>query len=832
LSGINVVELAEGIAGSYCGKLFADLGADVVKVESPSGDELRHRESTARGADGSFRGGAFLHLNTNKRSTVIDAASAEGRERLGNLLDRSQLVIESTGPGRMEAWGLSWEALHAQAPGVSVVSISGFGATGPYKDYLWDDLIAQTMSDALIHSRVGEDPVRLPGHLGLHIVASMAALGALAAVVRAESTGEGCFVDCAATEALASLPYRASTLLSHQYRGGGPGPDLVQVARESLFPVGVQPCADGYVALMSTPQQLENMLETLNDDNLKAAFARPDAFERGDTKEALDAALYPWLLSRTRAEATAEAQHNGWPLAGVNSPPEVLEAEHLTQRQFWEHTDDPVAGAVNLPGPPCRFAEGGFSIRRLAPGLGEHDAEIVAELASPPPERGTPGVGPPAAGRASSAGPLSGIRILDMTTVWSGPFATMLLADLGAEVIRVENPWVLPPTTKGYQARPTISDPGFLGSLYGPPIADRPDRPWNRHAMNNSLCRNKLSCTIDNRRPEGRELLMRLAERSDVFIDNFKASGLARMGIQVSELQARNPRLVIVRMPPTGTTGDWAEYTGFGAQFDGLTGMLWLCGHRDSELFTNPGTTYMDAASGPATAFATIAALRYRAGTGRGQVVEFAQSENVLNHLGDVFVDCQLDVAPERWGNRDRWRAPQGLYRCHGQEQWLAISVGDDESWRALATVLGREELGHDPRFATAASRRANHDELDVMIGAWAGEQSLSEAFHQLQRAGVAAGPLLDDESFASDPQFNDRQWQRPLHSLDVGTHLHPGLPYRGVPQEWRRGSPVLGEDNEYVYKEVLGVSDEDFARYQEEKFLAEDYLDRLGEPF
>jgi crotonobetainyl-CoA:carnitine CoA-transferase CaiB-like acyl-CoA transferase len=267
LSGINVVELAEGVAGSYCGKLFADLGAEVVKVESPDGDELRHHESPVQVGDGSFRGGAFLHLNTNKRSTVLDRASADDRKRLGNLLDRSQLVIESTGRGRMEAWGFPWDDLHARSPGVTVVSISGFGATGPYADYQWDDLIAQTMSDALIHSRVGEDPVRLPGHLGLHIVASMAALGALAAVVQAESTGEGCFVDCAATEALAALPYRASTLLSHQYRGGGPGPDLVQVARESLIPGGVQPCADGYVAMMSTPQQLENLLETLNDDN-------------------------------------------------------------------------------------------------------------------------------------------------------------------------------------------------------------------------------------------------------------------------------------------------------------------------------------------------------------------------------------------------------------------------------------------------------------------------------------------------------------------------------------------------------------------------------------
>jgi crotonobetainyl-CoA:carnitine CoA-transferase CaiB-like acyl-CoA transferase len=350
--------------------------------------------------------------------------------------------------------------------------------------------------------------------------------------------------------------------------------------------------------------------------------------------------------------------------------------------------------------------------------------------------------------------------------------------------------------------------------------------------MNNSLGRNKLSCTIDTRRPEGRELLMRLAERSDVFVDNFKASGLARMGINLSELEARNPRLVIIRMPPTGLTGDWSGYTGFGAQFDGLTSLLWLCGHRGSDLTTSPATTYMDGASGPAAALAVIAALRYRSGTGRGQLVEFAQSENILNHLGDVFVDCELGVEPERWGNRDRWRAPQGLYRCRGEEQWIAVSVGDDEAWRALAGVLGRSELGRDARFADAASRRAHHDELDELIGAWSAQQSAPDAFAALQRAGVAAAPFLDDPSLAADPQFRARQWQRPLESLDVGTHLHPGLPYRGVPQEWRRGSPVLGQDNEYVYKDIMGVSDEDFERYRAAKILAEDYLDPLGDPY
>jgi len=850
LSGIVVVELAEGIAGSYCGKLFADLGADVVKVETARGDVLRRRGEGPAAPDGTRRSGAFLHLNTNKRSVVVDPADPDARERLWRLLERARLVVEVRHQGCLARYGISFEELHERVPGLSVVHISGFGATGPYADYRWDDIVVQATSGALLlQGHPDQEPLRLPAHLGLYFVGAVAALGGLSAAMLGEAGAGGCFVDCAAVEALATLPARQAPLLAYHYRGCQPVAGALAAARDTLIPTGVFPCADGYMAMMSTPQQLNEMLEVLDDDNLKAAFARPDAFERGETKEAVDAAVYPWLLARTRAEATAAAQAVGWPLAGVNSPEEVLAADHLHQRGFWVHADDPVAGSLDLPGPPHRFAEGGWSLRRLAPGLGQHQAELEAELAAerasaaregasaaaersagaggPSPGDGRRGQRPPA---TVLRPPLEGVRVVDLTTVWAGPYATMFLADLGAEVIRVENPWVLPPTTKGYQARPVLTNPGFLGSLYGPPAPGQPDRPWNRHAMNNSLARNKLSCTIDTRRPEGLELLMRLVERSDVFIENFKAKGLANMGIHVSELQARNPRLVVVRLPPAGTTGDWSGYTGFGAQFDGLTGLLSLCGHRGSDLTTSPATTYMDGASGPAGAFATIAALRYRAATGRGQVVELSQSENVINHLGDVYVDCELGVAPERLGNRDRWQAPQGLYRCRGG-RWLAISVDDDDSWRALASVLGRPELGDDPRFGDAAGRQAHHDELDELIGAWATDHDVLEAFHALQRAGVAAGPLLDDELFVADPQVAARHWLQPLRSLDVGTHLHPGLAFGGVPQVWRRGSPVLGEDNDYVYKEILEVSDEELERYRADKILAEDYLDPLGNP-
>ena len=815
LDGLKVVELGRGTATSYCGKIFADLGAEVLKVEPPAADVLRSRA------------GAFLHLNTNKSAVRLDPVAAAGREQLAVLASRADLLIESHPDGGLPDWGLDWNRLHSEAPRLSVVCISGFGTTGPYAGYAWDDLVVQAAAGTLLLQNDEEqDPLRLPGELALYFVGHMAALAGLAAATAADHSGEGSFLDCSALEALATLPARQAPLLGWFYRGCEPiPPEVLSAGSATLIPTGVLPCADGYMAMMSTPQQLNEMLEVLGDDEARAAFERPDAFDRPETKEALDVAVYTWLATHTRAEATAAAQQAGWPLAGVNLIGEVLEADHLHQRNFWTHTDDPRVGPIDLPGPWCRFAEGGWSLRRLAP-------NDPGEAQSTTPEAHSRPARVPIPARASDrTPPLSGIRVVDLTTVWAGPYATMLLADLGAEVIRVENPFVLPPTTKGYHPRPVLTNPGYLGSLYGPPAPDRPDRPWNRHAMNNSLARNKLSVTIDTRRPEGRDLLMQLVAVSDVFIDNFKAVGLERIGIDVAEMRRRNPSLIVVRLPPTGLTGDWSGYTGFGAQFDGLTGLLSLCGHRGSDMTTSPATTYMDGASGPAGAFATMAALRYRAATGRGQLVELSQSENVINHLGDAFVDEQLGQTPERQGNRDRWRAPQGLYRT-ADDRWLAISVPDDSTWLSLARAIERPDLAAEVELAELSGRRSAHDRLDDAIGSWAATRQSSDAFHHLQRVGVPACPLLDDELLTTDPHLGARGWFRPLTSLDVGTHPHPGPAFTGVPQVWRRGSPVLGEDNEYVYKCLIGVTDDEFEEYGRQNMWSADYLMPDGTPY
>jgi crotonobetainyl-CoA:carnitine CoA-transferase CaiB-like acyl-CoA transferase len=810
LSDVRVLEVGTGVAAGWCGKAFADLGAEVVKVEPPDGDALR--------ADR----GMFAHLNTNKASAVVEVAPAAAVS-LWSLLDGVDLVIDTPGIRSVSDWGIDRDDVLTRQRATSVLAITGFGATGPYADYAWSDLVAQAFSGAFVTHERG--PLKLPMSLGETAVGHTAALAGLAAIVRARASGVGAFVDCSAVEVLASAPIRMTRFLGWEYSNRSDTYDLSPTSSDTLLPLGILPCADGYVAMMMTTQQLGEMLTVLGSDELRDAFARPDAFVRPETKEILDSVLYPWLLERTREEVTVAAQAAGWPVLSFNEPVELLTADHLHQRGFWVHVVDEEVGPILLPGPPYRLAEGGWKLRRTSPRLGEGKPRAAAGWDVD--ERA-----PAITTRDPATPPLRGIRVLDFTTVWSGPYLTQLLADLGAEVIRVESPHVFPPTTKGYSPRPNmVMLLGALARLYAPAVPGRPDRPYNRHAMNNAVSRGKLSCTLDVRFPEQRELFMRLVAVSDVFVENLKSTTLHQMGIHETELLRANPRMVVVRLPPAGLSGDWAHYTGFGGQFDGLTGLASLLGHRGTAPMETPSTQHMDAVTGPAGSFAILAALHYRAATGRGQVIELAQSENVLGELGDVFVNLQLGVEAQRLGNRDSRRAPQGIYAC-ADGRWIAITVTDDDAWRGLTSVLGRADLAKDDGLADAAGRQAAHDDLDDAIGAWTATVTVEVAFRALQEAGVAAAPCADEAMLASDPQIVARQWIRPLASRDVGTFNHLGHPFRGIPLAWDRGAPVLGEHNEYVFKEILGLDDAGYDRLVAERVATEDYLDQEGNPY
>jgi crotonobetainyl-CoA:carnitine CoA-transferase CaiB-like acyl-CoA transferase len=325
---------------------------------------------------------------------------------------------------------------------------------------------------------------------------------------------------------------------------------------------------------------------------------------------------------------------------------------------------------------------------------------------------------------------------------------------------------------------------------------------------------------------------MRLVEQSDVFVENLKTSTLHQIGIHETQLLERNPRLLVLRIPPAGLSGDYANYTGFGAQFDGLSGFAQLLGHHNGEMVDTPATMYMDAATGPAGAFAVLAALHYREATGRGQLIELAQIENVLNQLGDAFLDVQLRKPTPRTGNRDPEQAPQGMYRCNSEESWFAITARNDAEWEALARVIGREDLLADARFTTVAGRYEHHDELDVAIQAWTEHLDPLDAFHTLQRAGVTAAPQFTEEMLARDAHVAAREWIRPMTSRDVGTYPHIGYAFGGVPQAWDRGSPGLGEDNDYVFRKVVQLDDDEYQRLVDAKVIAEDYFDADMNPY
>jgi crotonobetainyl-CoA:carnitine CoA-transferase CaiB-like acyl-CoA transferase len=291
------------------------------------------------------------------------------------------------------------------------------------------------------------------------------------------------------------------------------------------------------------------------------------------------------------------------------------------------------------------------------------------------------------------------------------------------------------------------------------------------------------------------------------------------------QLHERNPRLVIVRMPPLGLSGPDRGATGFGWHFEDLGGFLRVQGYPDG---TEVGSIFMDSASGPAGANAFLMALLQRRRTGRGAVCEVAQVENMTTHIGDLAMDAVMnDRVPRRWGNRSPDFAPQGCYRCAGDDEWVVLSVRSDDEWRSLRAAMGDPPALQDRSLDTVAGRRAAHDTIDAAIGAWTRARSPMDATVALQSVGVPAGPVLDEAAAMSDPQLHERGFFQLLEHPVCGTHFHPAANFHlsATPPVIWRAAPTLGQDNEYVYKEVLGMGDDEYAELVAEQHVGTEYL-------
>jgi crotonobetainyl-CoA:carnitine CoA-transferase CaiB-like acyl-CoA transferase len=419
--------------------------------------------------------------------------------------------------------------------------------------------------------------------------------------------------------------------------------------------------------------------------------------------------------------------------------------------------------------------------------------------------------------------PLEGLRVIDMTVVWAGPFATAMLGDMGAEVIRVESLQHTDDSTRGNPLVRRASE-----NMSGQFPNDEPgERPWERSSNFNTTGRNKKSVTMDIARPEGREAFLRLVAKSDAFVENNAPGFLDRYKITYDDLSQVNPGLVMVSMPGFGLTGPYRDYRAFGPNMEAIVGHTMLRGYADNAATEASSSFLADAGGGAGAFFATLAGIRHKRRTGKGQFIEISQAENVGHFLSQAMMDYSMNGRVQgTLGNRHPSRAPQGVYRCAGDDAWVAVSVADDGHFVSLCRVMERLELATLPQFATAAARMENHDDLDAIISAWTQDKAHIEVFHALQAAGVAAGPVLTVAEVFEDPQLRNRgMWQdvdRPYSGKH--TYLRPIFRISDEPLMIRSGAPTLGEDNEYVYKELLGYSDSEYERMVELHHIGDVY--------
>ncbi|MHB8574742.1 MAG: CaiB/BaiF CoA transferase family protein [Dehalococcoidia bacterium] len=393
--------------------------------------------------------------------------------------------------------------------------------------------------------------------------------------------------------------------------------------------------------------------------------------------------------------------------------------------------------------------------------------------------------------------PLAGIRIADLTAVWAGPYTTRLLADMGAEVIKVES----------------VHSPDLLRALSTLP--PETERTYNKAAYFNHNNRNKYGVSLDLAAPEGRALFFDLVSVSDVVIENFRADVLDRLGLGYEVLRAVRPDIVLVSMPGHGKTGPEASHVAYGTNIEQLSGLVSITGYTGGEPHKS-GISYGDPISGTAAAGAVMTALLYRRRTGRGQFVDLAQREALMNLLGEYVVHySMIGRQPQPGGNSHPVWAPHGVYPCAGVDQWLALAVRSDEEFTALCRVIGRSDLAADPRFADGLVRHSNREALDEPLTAWTSELGAYEAARQLQAAGVPAGPvesarqLLDE-----DPHLRARGFFEEVTHRDAGTWRmeRPVWRFADAPAHVRINAPAFAEHNEFVYGSLLGLADERLA--------------------
>ncbi|GIW09024.1 MAG: putative CoA-transferase [Dehalococcoidia bacterium] len=784
LEDIRVLDLA-GPIGWYGTRLLADLGADVIRIEPPGGDPARRLPPLARGIPEA--GLPFWWHNAGKRSLILDLTTPEGQAQFRRLAAEADVVFESFPPGWLAAHGLGYDALSAENPALVMTSVTPFGQIGPRAHWRATDLVGMALG-GLVHLSGMPDhpPTHLGGEQGYFQAGIVAAAGTLVALRGRQLSGRGQHVDVSLQDAIVFTNENNLGLLDlmgHLRSRIGDrsftGFSLFHRTRDGwlvFWPGGRFDGLLDWFAAMGVP----------TEPFAGGEWADP-AFRDLHIPE-LTAAIRQAAARTTKFHAAEEAQARRLAAAPVVTTAELTQDPQLIARQFWlevEHElPDGGTALTRYPGAPFKMSRSPWQVRRPAPRPGEHNGEGWRAPRRPLP--------PPRLGHRPL--PLAGIRVIDLTWQIAGPAATQVLADFGAEVLKIES-----------TARP---DGLRVMALPRPPWTESLNQSGIFTLMNTS----KRSVTINMGVPAGPRLLRRLIALADVLVDNYGVDPFPKWGLTPEELASLRPDLIIARSSVMGRSGPRANYVGFGYTIGPAAGLNALSGFPDDPPVASC-TAHPDYSCNPYhLLIAILAALHHRDRTGEGQLIDLSQHESTVVMNGAFILDHSINGnVPHPSANRHPVFAPHGIYPSRGHDRWVALACETDDDWQRLAHRIERPDLANDPALATAAGRRLAADRIDAAIAAWTRRYAPHEAMELLQAAGIPAGAVQTAADLWRDPHLAARGKLIRLSHPELGQVTVNGPSFRlsATPPAVRR-PPLLGEDTEAVMRELLGMDEEE----------------------
>lgn len=846
LSGVTVVELADEQA-EYVGLVLAGLGADVIKVEPPTGSPTRRIGPFYEDQEDPERSLYFWNYNRGKRSVVIDVETEDGRQELLSLLEHADIFIDSSAPGELAGTGLDAESLKAKFPRLIHSRMTPFGETGPWVHYKGSDLVHLALGGPMMNSGYSPQP---DGHYDVapiapqmwhayHIAGEQLVMMTLAALVYRNQTGAGQLVSCAVHEAvsknteldLMNWVMRRATLYrqtcAHAMEVLSNGTQLAHTKDGRWF-----------ITILIGARDRYNLIEFLRKYGMEADLVdeEPTAGGKtsrpipgsGGTSELADHTLevfQRWARRFTYEELPwREAQEAGVICVPLRKPEENITDEHwLKRKTFSEVEHEDLERSFTYVTSKWVSSEHEWKIGRRAPHLNEHRDEIAELIKAEPAAAPAPKPTWHRQGRSVKGKPmvLDGIRVLDFTWFLASAGGTRFLSALGAECIKVE--WAANPDTRmgamapigGRAARAKATHP-----LEGVTDADMGGQFNNKNP-------GKRGLSLNVRHPQGLEIARQLVATSDIVAEGFSPGVMDRWGLGYAAMREIKPDIIYAQQSGMGSAGTYGKFRAVGPIAAGLAGTSEMSGLPAPAMPAGWGYSYLDWIGAYSFGVAMLTAIHQRDMTGKGQWIDASQVETGIFITGTSMLDFSANGRSwTRYGNRSPYKpaAPHGAYRCVGDDRWVAIACFQDAEWESLARVAGRPDWLKDPRFATLSERLLHQDALDKEVTSWTRTQDAFRVMHALQAEGVAAGVCQNAEDRVDhDPQLAELHWLSEVTGTKIGTwpiaevpvKMSETPPYVGGMID--RGAPCYGEDNEYVLGEILGYTTGQIKQFQED---------------